>query len=102
MLGSKLQAATFSLKKLTKAQASDPTTGSELRFVPKAIHYSFRKESLDEAIEALDTWQQLADPSWFLLMRMKDRRIDQVLEGNEAQVAAVIPSHPRSVQIYIT
>ncbi|MCJ1325554.1 hypothetical protein MMC10_002217 [Thelotrema lepadinum] len=44
------------------------------------FRYLLFKENLDEAIEDLETWQRLADPSWYLLLRIADVQIEQALQ----------------------
>lgn len=49
----------------------------------KKLRYVLKKDNLDRAIEDLRFWQNEADPSWFLLMRLASPRVDTVLaEGN--------------------
>lgn len=50
----------------------------------KKLKYALKKESLDRAIEDLRLWQNEADPSWLLLMRMADPKVDAVLAGESA------------------
>lgn len=50
----------------------------------KKLRYVLKKESLDRAIEDLRFWQNEADPSWFLLMRLADPKVDAVLAGGSA------------------
>ncbi|KAI1416098.1 hypothetical protein F5Y13DRAFT_127646 [Hypoxylon sp. FL1857] len=91
MLTGKLDIATLTLKSLVKAQASAGGSGTEVRFVPRHVKYAFKKESLDEAIDALETWQRLSDPSWFLILRMNDRRVDDTL-AKQPKLDESIPS----------
>lgn len=49
----------------------------------KKLRYVLKKDNLDRAIEDLRFWQNEADPSWFLLMRLACPKVDTVLaEGN--------------------
>jgi hypothetical protein len=41
--------------------------------------YSLHKESLDKVIEELERWQQIFDPSWYLIIRSAVERVDTEL-----------------------
>ncbi|WYZ43399.1 hypothetical protein EsH8_VI_001098 [Colletotrichum jinshuiense] len=63
----------------------------------KRVKVAFKKNSLDEAVEELETWQKAADPSWFLLMRIADSAIDDSLVMSEnnssnSSTSALFPS----------
>ncbi|KAI1389425.1 uncharacterized protein F4822DRAFT_199817 [Hypoxylon trugodes] len=79
MLIGKLNAATSIMKGLVKIQADD-NDPDETRLIPKPVKYAFKKEKLDEAIDTLETWQRLSDPSWFLILKMNDTRVDDALQ----------------------
>ncbi|KAI0515147.1 hypothetical protein F5B22DRAFT_204059 [Xylaria bambusicola] len=77
----KLTSAKSVLRSLVSTQVSTSECGSSrVVFIPKAVKYAFRKDRLDEAIEALETWQRLSDPSWFLIFKISDPRIEEVLK----------------------
>lgn len=80
MLVGKLNIAQSTLRALVDPQISHSSFGNELRFTPKTMKYALKKGSLDEAIDALETWQRLSDPSWFLILKMNNQRIDEILE----------------------
>ncbi|KAI3328099.1 hypothetical protein HD806DRAFT_519934 [Xylariaceae sp. AK1471] len=95
MLGGKLSLATSILKGLVTSQPVNCGHDSEefdIKFVPKRVKYAFKKERLDEAIEALEAWQRLSDPSWFLILNMHDMRLDDALEAKGSSVTWAIPS----------
>lgn len=50
----------------------------------KKFRYVLKKDSLDRAIEDLRFWQNEADPSWFLLMRLTSTKVDKVLAEESA------------------
>jgi hypothetical protein len=50
----KLTSAKSLLRSLVSTQLSNGESGTEVIFVPKAVKYVFRKDKLDEAIEALE------------------------------------------------
>ncbi|XDG04571.1 hypothetical protein ABKA04_004186 [Annulohypoxylon sp. FPYF3050] len=66
------------------------TSGGELSKVER-LRYAKKKENLDNAIDALETWQQISDPSWFLIMKMSNRGIDDALIG-EPKIEESIPA----------
>lgn len=41
--------------------------------------YALFKDSIDDLMKELETWQSTADPSWYLLLRMSNTKVDQVL-----------------------
>jgi hypothetical protein len=49
----------------------------------KKVKYSFKKEVLEKIIEDLESWQRRFDPSWMLIIRMTDDKIDQQLDQEE-------------------
>lgn len=56
----------------------------------KKIRYVLKKDNLDRAIEDLRFWQNEADPSWFLLMRLASPKVDTVLaEGSAVSTPTV-------------
>ncbi|KAI1179946.1 hypothetical protein F4777DRAFT_599874 [Nemania sp. FL0916] len=88
----KLTSAKSLLRNLVSAQLSSGTSGTEVTFVPKAVKYALWKGKLDEAIESLETWQRLSDPSWFLVFKIRDQRLDDVLRMRESISTLPIPS----------
>lgn len=50
----------------------------------KKFRYVLKKDNLDRAIEDLRFWQNEADPSWFLLMRLTSPKVDKVLAEESA------------------
>ncbi|KAK5635895.1 hypothetical protein RRF57_011608 [Xylaria bambusicola] len=87
----KLTSAKSVLRSLVSTQVSNSEVGSRVVFIPKAVKYTFRKDRLDEAIEALETWQRLSDPSWFLIFKISDPRIEEMLKMKDS-----IPPSSRS------
>ncbi|GAB1315517.1 Protein kinase domain-containing protein [Madurella fahalii] len=53
----------------------------------KKLKYSIIKEGLAEAISELEKWQQIFDPSWFLMLRIADPQVDSLLEAATKQQA---------------
>ncbi|KAL1859506.1 hypothetical protein Daus18300_009651 [Diaporthe australafricana] len=56
----------------------------------KKFRYVLKKESLDRAIEDLRFWQNEADPSWFLLMRLASPKVDTLIAGGSAVSAPTV------------
>ncbi|KPM39368.1 hypothetical protein AK830_g7189 [Neonectria ditissima] len=92
MFLSKLETVTALLKRLLKPRNASDGPVVDAETVPKRIKYAFKKESLDEAIDALEIWQRVSDPSWFLLLRIADRQLDSELSSNGSETASTIPS----------
>jgi hypothetical protein len=49
----------------------------------KKFKYAFKKDSLEKIFDDLETWQKRFDPSWMLIMRMADSKIDAQLSQEE-------------------
>ncbi|KAM0259170.1 hypothetical protein ACHAPA_010904 [Fusarium lateritium] len=45
----------------------------------RKLKFVFNKKSLDNAIDELETWQRIADHSWFLILKIADPLIDTTL-----------------------
>ena len=88
----KLEIANAMLKRLVKPELREKDGVSEINLVPKKLKYAFKRESLDEAINALESWQRISDPSWFLVLKMADRQLDAELALDNGKTAAPIPS----------
>ncbi|KAI8717845.1 Protein kinase domain-containing protein [Fusarium sp. LHS14.1] len=78
MLSIKLDGATHTLQGMLQQQTVNDRNGKRVVYVPRPFKYAM-KEKLDEAIDALNSWQQMSDPSWFLLMRMHSREMSKAL-----------------------
>ncbi|KAI1441522.1 hypothetical protein F5Y02DRAFT_421939 [Annulohypoxylon stygium] len=90
MLVEKLSDVHSILENLIELRVGYGSAGAK-EYTAKRLKYAFKKDKLDGAINVLETWQQISDPSWFLVMRMSDRRIDEALVG-QPQIQESIPS----------
>ena len=90
MLVKKLKKVTAMLRRVVRRL--DGPQPSDIRLVPKKLSYAYNKQSIDKAIEELDTWQRESDPTWFLILRMSDHRIDSELARDGSAVSTSIPS----------
>ncbi|KAM0720836.1 hypothetical protein Q7P37_003121 [Cladosporium fusiforme] len=98
MLENKLCAACSKIDTLLKKQGTQ-TEGSVRR-----LKYSLAKPQLDETIKDLQRWQELYDPSWFLILRIASQSIDLVLPrtpddgrsvaGSAARIRDAMKPHP--------
>jgi hypothetical protein len=90
----KLEIANAMLKRLVEIKPPEnaEASGSDIVYVPKKLKYAFKRDSLDEAIEAIESWQKISDPGWFLVLRMTDHQLDTELARDSSQVPTVIPS----------
>lgn len=61
--------------------------------------YVFVKTTLDTLIRDLEDWQRLFDPSWFLIMRMSNPRIDEQLHQSRSQSRTSLQPPPGSAQL---
>lgn len=60
----------------------EPDTSKEVgdgAFKVKRVKYLFLKETIDEAISSLKLWQDVFDPSWFLMMKAATPQLDKEL-----------------------
>nr|POE87754.1 hypothetical protein CFP56_10983 [Quercus suber] len=80
VLVGKLKAAISKLSRLEKPQ--DSSIQGQVTQV-KRWKFVFVKENLDKVIKDLDLWQQIFDPSWFLIMRLTDPVIDMELKKHQ-------------------
>jgi hypothetical protein len=55
--------------------------------------YALLKEYLDKAINDLESWQRIFDPSWFLVMKVASQLIDTELDRDYLQHASFSPAH---------
>jgi hypothetical protein len=84
-----LEVITLKMKRLVRVSAGPD---GEVKLAVRPIKYALRKESLDEAIDVIETWQRISDPSWFLIMRLNNNQLDaEILSGTSA-LASIIPS----------
>ena len=66
---------------LSKSEQSN-TSLSVAAPEPRSVNrwkYALQKESLDKAIEDIETWQRIFDPSWFLIIKAATPQIDEEL-----------------------
>ena len=57
----------------------------------KRFKYALLKDSLDNAIQELEKWQKLFDPSWFLILMISNSHIDtELMKPSGASVSPVI------------
>ena len=60
----------------------------------KRLRYIGIKKHLDESIESLASWQQIFDPSWYLILKISSPFVDQELLNSDL---AISPSTTNSV-----
>lgn len=65
-------------EKLHKKENDKQKTGHRVTDI-KRWKYALIKESLDESIEKLSSWQKMFDPSWFLILKVSGFLIDREL-----------------------
>jgi hypothetical protein len=73
---SKLKIAVSQFQKL-KSPANETTQSQAAR--GKRLRFVFVKQRLDSTIQELVSWQQMFDPSWYLIMKVADPFIDKEL-----------------------
>lgn len=71
----------------------DLTQGPLAKPEVKKLKYAFVKDGLAEAILELERWQQIFDPSWFLMLRIADPQVDSLLAASAHRgVSASLPA----------
>ncbi|KAF2028500.1 hypothetical protein EK21DRAFT_101818 [Setomelanomma holmii] len=85
---SKLDIVVKQLQGLVRSQPAANGFAPTNVYAPKRLKYGFKKEALDQAIEALEIWQQTADQSWFLLMKIADPSLDRALSTTRSTSAS--------------
>lgn len=75
MLQTKLQVAIKKIEQLLKKDDPDKTHESRI----KRWRYVLVRESLDKTILELEQWQRVFDPTWYLIILIKDGAIDSGL-----------------------
>lgn len=95
---SKLEVVSKMLQGLLKLQKPQESLSAQASDVcVRKTKFAFKKESLDRAIDELETWQRTADQSWFLLMRIADSQVDDalkmdLLKADKPSTAVAVPS----------
>ncbi|KAJ5442984.1 hypothetical protein N7445_004735 [Penicillium cf. griseofulvum] len=74
MLATKLEIAINNLKSIVKRH---PAGNQELDI--RRWKYAPTREKIDRTIEDLKEWQSLFDPSWYLIMKLTDNKVDSGL-----------------------
>jgi len=78
VLLSKLKAVVTKLESTTKTKKGEDVSQDEVLEV-KRVKYLFLKESIDNTIADLKIWQDVFDPSWFLIMKLAAPQVDTEL-----------------------
>jgi serine/threonine protein kinase len=76
MLSSKLLR---SIQQIQRVLKETPGPDGEAHTQIKRWKYPLVKDSIDEAIQNLETWQKKFDPSWYLMLRMATPSVDEAL-----------------------
>jgi hypothetical protein len=84
----KVQNANDLLARLLESRTIFVDGRSQEILVPKKLKYALRKNNLDRSIAAMKDWQEVSDPSFFLIFRMANQQI----EASSANAVAVMPS----------
>lgn len=75
-LQNKLEVADQAIERITIKDSPDETHLSRL----KRLQYTFHlKEALEKAIEDMNEWQKIFDPTWWLIMRIPNQVVDTAI-----------------------
>ncbi|KAI3342345.1 hypothetical protein F4824DRAFT_198230 [Ustulina deusta] len=95
-LQSKLKVVTSKLERVVKMPDKDDNTNSaaegNMAVNPRRWKYALFKESIDKAVEELETWQRIADPSWYLILKVASSQIDQALVRDNEDMITSFPA----------
>jgi hypothetical protein len=83
VLQNKLEIVVSLLRGLVTQQPRAENGASSSVHKVRRWRYASSKETLDEAIVDLETWQGLADQSWYLLLRIADSQVDTALTTSD-------------------
>ncbi|KAH9897215.1 hypothetical protein F4778DRAFT_772050 [Xylariomycetidae sp. FL2044] len=89
VLLSKLRAADSRLNRVSESQNTDATRARKAKF-------ALLKDGLTEAINELEEWQGVFDPTWFLIMKMATPEVDEQLEVVSRSAPYQTDQHPTS------
>jgi hypothetical protein len=94
-LCNKLSTACAKLEALQKKQI----VGSNSRMEPsmRRLKYTFTKSNVEETIRELEKWQELYDPTWYLILRMSKQSIDTGLRTTSTSTNS-ITSHAAMIR----
>ena len=92
MLVGKLQEATIELKKVVKPQFHSAGSSTTVTLVPKRVKYAWNKEVIAKSIHSIQLWKKEFDPTWFLMLRMSDKRVSSEIDTSYSRVIQSIPS----------
>ena len=89
MLASKLKIAVDRIKSVTKSKSS---CSEEVQV--KRVKYVVLQQKIEKAVQDLEHWQRMFDPSWYLIMKAATPQIDAELKTCKLQaVATAADSH---------
>ncbi|KAI1178841.1 hypothetical protein F4777DRAFT_535833 [Nemania sp. FL0916] len=94
-LESKLKIVTSKLEKAVNIRDGDDLNSSaesSTVITPRRWKYALSKEGIDKSIEELETWQQILDPSWYLIMMIANSHIDQALTNDNHNTITAFPA----------
>lgn len=94
-LCNKLSTACTKLEALQKKQVVGSNSKSELSM--RRLKYTFTKSDIEETIRELKKWQELYDPTWYLVLRMSKQSIDTGLRTASASTNS-ITSHAAMIR----
>ncbi len=91
VLVSKLETAISQLKRVQRKKRDNGSDDEKKAVGIKRWKYVLVKECLDKAIQDLEAWQKMFDPSWFLIMKVGNPLIDQELakKGDRAEATSM-------------
>ncbi|KAI1752060.1 hypothetical protein F4782DRAFT_540595 [Xylaria castorea] len=96
ILQSKLKVVTLKLERVMRIPDEDGdtkcSTESNATVTPRRWKYALLKESIDKAVEELETWQHTADPSWYLILKIASSQIDQALVRDNEGTTTSFPA----------
>src|SRR5438045_4136049 len=93
VLMGKLRIAISQIGKVEKEKSNHSDDGNPVMGLKRWKYVLHLKQSLDKAIEELDAWQKMFDPSWFLIMKVANPLIDAELTKKHTEIASFSTAH---------
>ena len=90
VLVSKLEAAISQIERVQRKKKNKDGDNETTVVDIKRWKYVLIKECVEKAIQELETWQKMFDPSWFLIIKVGNPLIDQELaKDDKTQVGSI-------------
>lgn len=80
---------TFQNANVHRVSSIQEEQGGIFRIFRRKWKFALFKESIDDALKQLTDWHSIADPTWFLIIRMNKPNVDRALVGSRQRANAM-------------